>query len=487
MQIELTLRAETEADYFASDLGFLLHKHPSHLHQKNLKWGTGSIFYSEVSDERTTAVLTVDIDSIALVRGRNDQSSGLLGQYVNDRPYAANSFLTVALSRLLGQSISGKSKEKQELADRALPFEVRIVPIRIVGGREIAKEFLEPLGYEIDIKDIGETPEQSYGLFDLRLKAEIKLSDLLSQLYVLISVLDNQKHFWVAEDEVDKLVDKGKGWLETHPAKELITRRALKHRRSLAHLALDRLSEGREDEVEGEEPDTPKPRLDREEVLERPIRLHDLRLDRVAEVLGENKVSSVLDLGCGEGKLLARLVKERGLSKIVGVDASVRTLERAHKRLHLDTAGDAMRDRLILQMGSLTYCDRRWRDFEAATLVEVIEHIDLPRLPSLELSLFGEARPRLVVVTTPNVEYNQLFEKMAEGDLRHSDHRFEWTRDEFQQWANRVCETYDYRVEISPLGPEDDNYGAPSQMAVFKIGFDASESESGQPGEGEKL
>ncbi|MEL7471607.1 MAG: 3' terminal RNA ribose 2'-O-methyltransferase Hen1, partial [Pseudomonadota bacterium] len=272
--------------------------------------------------------------------------------------------------------------------------------------------------------------------------------------------------WWIDKEEIEKLLAKGEGWLADHPAKELITRRALKHRRGLVYQALERLAEDAVPDAEDE--DTPAPEPEAE--LEIPIRLHDLRLDTVAGVLKEGGAASVLDLGCGEGKLIRRLVKERGIDRIVGVDPSLRTLEVAWRRLHLDQAGDRMRERVQLQMGSLTYGDRRWQGFDAATLVEVIEHIDPPRLSALELSLFGDAKPRLVVVTTPNREYNALFEGMEEGTTRHPDHRFEWTRVEFETWGARIAEDYGYAVRYEPLGPVEDTHGAPSQMAVFTRG-----------------
>lgn len=460
MQIELTLKATSDATYSARDLGFLLHKHPAHLHERSTAAGDVSIFFTEVGEERATAALHLEVDPIGLVRGKNKQSEGLLDQYVNDRPYVANSFLSVALGRSYGQSMSGKSKEKQDLADQVLPFEARIVPVAISGGVEVAKEVFEPLGYTVDAKVLDETGRR--GIYDLSISAMVKLSALLNHLYVLVPVLDNAKHWFIDKNEIEKLLAKGEGWLPDHPAKELITRRALKHRRALVFEALERLSEG---DTPEEDDETVK--VEPEEALEKPIRLHDLRLDTVAAALKEANAARVLDLGCGEGKLIRRLIKERGIKEIVGVDPSVRSLEVAARRLRMDQAGDAMRERIKLQMGSLTYGDRRWQGFDAATLVEVIEHIDEPRLSALELSLFGDAKPQMVIVTTPNREYNAVFEGMEEGTLRHPDHRFEWTRAEFEKWGQRVADEYGYAVEFEPLGPVNEDHGGPSQMAKF--------------------
>ena len=459
MQIELTLQAEEGADYSARDLGFLLHKHPDHCHRRDVAAGKVTIFYPEVSDTSTTAVIYFDVDPVRLVRGKNRQSDGLLTQYVNDRPYAASSLLSVALGRVVGQSLSGISKERPDLAARELPYSARIVPVALAGGSDMVREMFSPLGYDIDVVPV----DDAGTVVDIRITGRMRLSALLSHLYVLIPVLDNAKHYWIDQDEIDKLLARGKGWLATHPERDLITRRALKHRRALTNIALARLDETLEADEPEDEP-APEP----EEELEKPIRLHDQRLDLVVETLKGLGVSSVLDLGCGEGKLMGRLVRERGFERIVGVDASVRTLERASSRLHLYQAGEAMAERIVLQMGSLTYGDRRWQGFEAATLIEVIEHIEPHRLSSLTLSVFGDARPTFVVITTPNREYNALFEGMEEGRLRHPDHRFEWTRKEFRAWSDKIAGEYGYSVKYSAIGPVDDDLGSPSQMALFR-------------------
>lgn len=465
MQFEISLLASSDGSHAVRDLGYLLHKNPDRAFEREISVGDVTIFYSKTDETRCTAVLHLAVDPVSLVRGKN-QSDGLLTQYVNDRPYAANSFLSVALTRCLGQSLAGKSKERQDLADRPLPFEVKVTPISASGGHELISALFDPLGYAVTARRLGASDESD--LFEITLAGNVRLRDLLSHLYVLVPVLDNAKHYWIDRSEIDNLLDKGEGWLADHPAKELIARRALKHRPSLALLALARLADDAGDADDEADDQTAAPKLDPEQTLERPIRLHDLRLDTVVARLKERNAASVLDLGCGEGRLLQRLLKERGVSRIIGVDASVQSIERAARRLKLNSAGDALRERISLQMGSLTYADRRWQGFDAATLVEVIEHIDPPRLSALELSLFGHARPRLVIVTTPNREYNALFEKMAAGALRHPDHRFEWTREEFRKWAADVADRNQYRVAFEPLGPEDETHGAPSQMAIFE-------------------
>ncbi len=462
MQIELTLTAPEGSDYAASDLGFLLHKHPAHLHERDVSAGKAIIFYSAATEERATAVLYLDVDPVALVRGKGGRADGLLDQYVNDRAYAASSFLSVALGRSFGQSMAGKSKERQALADRPLSFEARVVPVSSSGGEDFVRQLFEPLGYSVAVSMLNAAPGRE--LISLTIGGTVRLKDLLNHLYVLVPVLDNAKHYWIDQQEIDNLLAKGEGWLADHPARELIARRSLKHRRGLVDQALSRLAES---DPEAEE-EAEQAKSEGELSLEKPIRLHELRLEAVSEALAKRGVTSVVDIGCGEGRLLQRLLRQRGLTRILGADPSVASLERAARRLKLDEAGDALRERISLQLGSATYGDRRWRGFDAATLVEVIEHIDPPRLPALAMSVFGEAAPGLVLVTTPNREYNTLFEGMAKGALRHSDHRFEWTRQEFEDWCRPVAEEYGYGVTLLPLGPIDETHGAPSQMAVFE-------------------
>jgi len=462
MQIEITLTSPDPSDYAARDLGFLLHKHPEHLHTRETAQGNVSIFYPEVSDTRTRAVLHLSVDPVALVRGKSLQTSGMLAQYVNDRPYVASSLLSVAMGRVIGQTLSGKSKERQALADRPLPYELRIAPVAVSGGTEVIDKLFAPLGYQIDATVIDDTGRRA--IFDLRLTATLRLAEILNHIYVLVPVLDNAKHYWIDAAEIEKLLAKGGDWLPQHPAKDMIAKRSLKHRRGLVMQALDRLSET----VEEDEDEAPKEAA--EDALEKPIRLHDLRLDAVRDAVLAAGARTVLDLGCGEGRLIRRLMKERGIDRIMGVDPSVRSLENASRRLYLNDAGEAMRERIQLSMGSLTYGDRRWKGFDAATLVEVIEHIDPPRLSALELSLFADARPATVVVTTPNREYNALFEGMEPGTLRHNDHRFEWTRAEFADWASTVADAHGYTLTITGLGPIDETHGTPSQMCIFTRG-----------------
>jgi 3' terminal RNA ribose 2'-O-methyltransferase Hen1 len=369
----------------ATDLGFLLMKNPSRLHEIDLSFGKASLFYPQASEERCEAVLCLNIDPVGLVRGRGT-GSGLLSQYVNDRPYAATSFLAVALNKMLRTAMAGNSKDRPDLAAKPIPLEIHLTPLPAPGGESRIKALFEPLGWQVETSPVSGSPRY----LDVYLTGNQKLSEALKHLYVLIPSLDNDKHYWVGDDEVEKLLTKGDPWLATHPEKDWIALRYLKHRRSLASDALARLLP----EV-GTESDTPSPhqesRETKEDALERPLRLNDVRIDAVLAVLSTIGAKSVADLGCGEGKVLSRLARDRRLTQIFGLDASTQALSRAHQRLKLGLAGGEDVDRVRLLHGALTLTDKRWAQVDAALLVEVIEHLDPERLPALEAVLFARA------------------------------------------------------------------------------------------------
>lgn len=452
----------------ATDLGFLLLKHPDRVHEKALAVGKASLFFPEASDARCTAAILLDVDPVALVRGKAAWSRGLFGHYVTDRPYAVSSFMSVAISRLLGTAMGGRSRSRQELADRPIPLEATLTPLPVRGGPEILRRLFGPLGYEVAVESHPLDPAHpDWGdsvYVTARLSGKLRLAELLTHLFVLIPVLDNQKHYWVGADEVEKLLAKGSGWLERHPEQELIARRYLKHRPGLTRWALEALAE----RAEGPDEEIVAAQDAVEEDLETPISLNSRRLEAVTAALLASGASRVADLGAGEGKLLRRLLKEKQFEKVLGLDVSPRALERAARTLHLERMSDRQRARLELIQGSLTYRDERLKDCEAAAVVEVIEHMEPDRLTAFEDTLFGHARPRSIVVTTPNREYNATFEAMPEGQLRHPDHRFEWDRAEFEAWCRDTAARNGYRVRFEGIGESHPDHGPPTQMAVFE-------------------
>jgi len=449
----------TTKRYPATDLGYLLHKHPAKVQTVALTAGSAHIFYPEATDDACTAALLLDIDPVKLVRGNGKGNDFALEQYVNDRPYVASSFMSNAIAQAYATAMNGRCKDKPHLVDEAIPFEIALSVLPVKGGEPLLRQFFEPLGYEVIVQSYGlddQYPEWGQSrYFNVTLRHTLPLKTILKQLYILIPVCDNDKHYFVGDHEIEKLMEKGAGWLDTHPAKELITRRYLKN---IAPLAKQALSLILKDEVLPAAEKEPKDK----------VRLHDLRLLTVRDILLEEKVTSVVDLGCGEGKLLRLLLEKSAFKKILGMDVSYHALEIAQDKLKLDRLPDMQRNRIQLIQGSLTYRDKRLEGFDAGVLVEVIEHLDESRLMALEKVVFEYARPQQVIITTVNAEYNVLYEKLSAGAFRHSDHRFEWTRAEFEAWGNRVAEQFGYIVTYRPLGETDELLGGPSQLALFK-------------------
>ena len=454
----------------ATDLGYLLHKNPGRPQVFELSFGKAHLFYPEAGDERCTAALLLEINPIDLARDCRTPSETPLFAYVNDRPYVASSFLSVAMAKVYGTAMTGKSKERQELAERALPLQARLAVLPARGGEEFIRRLFAPLGYRLQIQGYPLDPgfpawgESLY--YTVTLTGECRLMDLLNHLYVLVPVLDEQKHYWVGEDEIDKLLRHGAGWLARHPARDQITERYLKRRRNLVNQALTRLL-AEEEPVPGEENPAEAEGREREADLEQPLNLNERRLGTVVATLKSLGAKRVIDLGCGEGRLLERLLREKGFQEIAGMDVSPRALERARDRLGLDQLPSQQQERVKLFHGALTYRDQRLNGYDAVTLTEVLEHLDIGRLGALERVLFEFARPPAVVVTTPNREYNRKFGRDMPPGLRHADHRFEWTRREFQDWAAGICERRGYQVRYLGIGDEDPELGAPTQMGVF--------------------
>jgi 3' terminal RNA ribose 2'-O-methyltransferase Hen1 len=458
----------------ATDLGYLLHKNPAKAQTFDLSFGQAHVFYPEATEERCTAALLLDVDPVGLVRNRKGPSGEgrSLEQYVNDRPYVGSSFLSVAIAQVYGSALGGRSKERAAVAEEKLPLVAKIAVLpcrgRGGGGELFLRKLFEPLGYRVTTEAHGldeKFPEWGNSrYYTVTLEGTVRLQDLLSHVYVLIPVMDDDKHYWVGQDEVEKLLRHGEGWLAAHPEREQIVGRYLKRQKGLAREALDRLLE--EDQAD---PDAVEEvHAKEEEVVEEKISLNEQRLGAVLAVLKESGAKRVVDLGCGEGKLLRLLLKERQFEKLVGMDVAYRVLEIARERLHWETMPEKQRERIELIQGSLNYRDKRLEGFDAAAVVEVIEHLDAARLAALERVLFEFARPGVVVMTTPNREYNVKWETLPAGEMRHKDHRFEWTRAEFEAWGKGVAARFEYGVEFLPVGEVDAVVGSPTQMGVFR-------------------
>ncbi|HSX60750.1 MAG TPA: 3' terminal RNA ribose 2'-O-methyltransferase Hen1 [Tahibacter sp.] len=291
----------------ATDLGYLLSKHPDRLQTVDLAFGQAHVFYPQADSERCTAALLLDIDPVGLVRGRGDGSEGPLAQYVNDRPYVASSFLAVALARVFRSALAGTSRGREELAQTPIPLDAEIAVLRSRGGEASIRDAFEPLGYRVELEPLpldARFPEWGASPYwRVKLSGCLRLQELLTHLYVLLPAIDGDKHYFVGDDEVEKLLAKAGTWLAAHPQREWITSRYLKRRRSLVRSALARLLDAEEDDIDS----TEQAREAAEERIERPMSLNEQRLGAVLAVLRQSGARRVVDLGCGEGRLLAHL------------------------------------------------------------------------------------------------------------------------------------------------------------------------------------
>ncbi|MBX9393623.1 3' terminal RNA ribose 2'-O-methyltransferase Hen1 [Streptomyces sp. TRM72054] len=476
----LTISTTGTQERPATDLGFLLHKHPGKAQAFSTSYGTAHVLYPEADAQRCTAALLLEVDAVALVRrgkgkGRGGAPDAALAQYVNDRPYAASSLLAVALSGVFSSAIRGVCTARPERAAEPLPLRIEVPALPARGGPDLVRRLFEPLGWAVTAEPVPldtEFPQWGDSRYvRLVLESEaLTLAAALRHLYVLLPVLDDAKHYWVASDEVDKLLRAGEGWLPDHPEQKLITSRYLSRRWSLTRKAMERLELVRLAEADDSEVEDLDNAVEAEtEQEEKPTPLAVQRREAIVAALQESGAARVLDLGCGQGQLMQTLLKDVRFTEIVGVDVSMRALTIASRRLKLDRMGERQAARVKLFQSSLAYTDNRLKGYDAAVLSEVIEHLDLPRLPALEYAVFGAAHPRTVLVTTPNVEYNVRWETLPAGHVRHGDHRFEWTREEFRAWADAVAERHGYDVGFRPVGPDDPEVGPPTQMAVFTM------------------
>lgn len=458
----------------SEDLGWLLHKHPDKAQEFPLSFGKAHVFFTESAPEATEAAMLLDIDPVDIVRSNRQFASAghPLSQYVNDRPYVASSLLCVAMREVFGTAMAGNCKNRPEAVATVRDLQVGLTSLPCDEGEDLIRRIFEPLGYRLTCTNGPLDPQfPEWGpspYFNVQLQASLPLQRLLAHLYVLIPVLDDDKHYWIGNDEVDKLLRHGEGWLDTHPEKELIMRRYLGHHRHLYSMSINQLSETRDPGAQYDEAEAAEAKV------EQPIRLNDLRLEAVHKALKRSGARSVIDLGCGEGKLMARLAPDPQFQRIAGIDVAIKPLQLASRRLNEAGFSAAEIQKLLIFPSSFLYRDERLNGYDAAVLMEVIEHQESHRLRTMTLSVFKYMRPSTCVITTPNAEYNVRFPTLPAGQFRHPDHRFEWNRNQFQDWANSIAQEFEYVVRFVPIGDSAPELGPPTQMAVFTLQTNSS-------------
>lgn len=473
----------------ATDLGYLLGKHPDRLQSFPQTYGQAHVFYPVASAERCTATLLLEIDPLAITRRASgaNPNAPFLQQYVNDRPYTANSHLAVAIASVFGSALNGNCSERPELAETPIPLEVEVPAIRCPHGEVLIPRFFEPLGYRLQVDSPLMDPRLPHlgpsRHHALTLSSEhLTLAQVLRHLYVLLPAMDNQKHYWIDRNEVDKLVRHSQDWLSGHPEAEVITRRYLGQRPHLTLRAMNALNtepdldQPAPSEREPAPPAVPAtdPQAESLPSADRPdqpaaLNLQQQRINDVFEILKSAAPSSVIDVGCGEGELAKLLVQQTKIPRITALDVSQRQLEIAARRLRSQSVIQAPFQRLNLIHASATYRDPRTAGHQAAVAMEIVEHIDPDKLAAFTELLLEPSDLTLVVVTTPNREFNRVYNHRHQRNdrLRHWDHRFEWDQPQFQAWAGHAAAAHGYSVDFRPVGAAHPQYGPPTQMAVF--------------------
>ncbi|KOP27116.1 methyltransferase type 12 [Hapalosiphon sp. MRB220] len=447
----------------ATELGYLLHKHPDLCQSFTLPFGQAHVFYPEADTQRCTVVLLVEVNPVKLARRRGSSNE----QYLSDRPYVASSFLSVAIAQVFNTALAGRSQERLQLAQTPIPLVARLSVVPCREGEGLLRQLFEPLGYFVSTtghlldENFPEWGQSDY--YTVELQHTLTLAELLSHLYVLIPLLDEHKYNWIDDEEVEKLLRHGESWLNTHPAREQIIKSYFQRPTYLTRPTLARLLQ-----EENFDPDQAQEKYTQQEAaIETPLHLNEHRINVVVDTLKHYGAKRVIDLGCGQGDLLTVLLKDSFFEQVTGVDVSSYSLKVARERLDRLPLPRNQWNRLQLIQGALSYQDERFHGYDAATVIEVIEHLDLPRLEAFEQVLFEFAKPKIVILTTPNIEYNIKLKNLASGKLRHQDHRFEWTRAEFQTWAERIGQRFGYTVEFQAIGEEDSEVGSPTQMAIW--------------------
>ncbi|MFC4100784.1 3' terminal RNA ribose 2'-O-methyltransferase Hen1 [Paenibacillus xanthanilyticus] len=451
----------------ANMLSHLLAKNPNNLYEREEKGAKVRLVYTVCDEQRTEAVLHVSPDPIELVKGSPDSYD--ITQYINDREFVTSSLFCTYIRPSLGTALNGKPKETfAEWVSHKFALTLSFGPVASNLPEPVVEQLFASLGYEVE-QERGEADypfalKHRSSVRYITLRGRQTLQTALRQLFILMPVLDDYKHYFIGEAEVEKLERYGEGWLEAHPQRELIVKRTLRFADVIERYEANR-EPAREEQNGAAEPAAEAASLADGAEPAPKVRLNEQRYQAICEtVQGLEHKRTVVDFGSGEGKLSARLAELAGVQEVMAVEPSAIARKRAADRFaKLAERGQGVVPKTVT--GSLFYYDESLRGKDVIVLCEVIEHIEAHRVERAIATILNEYAPHALIVTTPNREYNQVYE-MGEA-MRHADHRFEWTRGEFRQACER-WRTDGYELELQGVGERHEAYGHPTQMAIFR-------------------
>ena len=472
--MHLILKASGEG---ADIVSHLLSKNPNNVYDRTDKGVRVRMVYTTATERETEVLMHAEPDPVDLVRGTPDGYD--ITQYINDREFVTSSLFCSYIRSALGTALNGKPKEAYaRWVGHPFDMELSFGPVASDLPDRAIEELFSPLGYAVTL----ERDELTY-TFDLKkkstvrriiLRGQVTVQNALRQLFLLIPVLDNYKHYFISEDEIDKIKRYGEGWLDSHPLKEMIIKRTLRfaelirqyERQEGALSAPAEAVNAEEDNVstEGKGDGIDDPSLQEDP----PVRLNELRYRAITDVVaGLPLKRRIVDMGAGEGKLSARLAYIPGVESILAVEPSGQSRLRAMERFAKleERSGIAAMPEPII--GSLFYFDEQLQNQDVMILCEVIEHIDAYRLNGIMDTIMNEYQPEVLLVTTPNKEYNQVY-AMERESFRHHDHRFEWTRAELAAQCEMWTKQAEYTFEIRGIGEYAEGFGQPTQLVIFR-------------------
>lgn len=407
----------------ARAVSYLLAKNPDNIYERYSKNHAVRFVYHTMTDDELYATIFVTPDALSLVK---DEQAYDITHYINDREFAVSSIFLSLIRSALGTALNGKPKEEYEkYVSKHFPLTFEVGPVATSLTDEEIRALWEPLGYEVSIQAVSEQKRARF----VTLTNSITLQQALQQLFILIPVMDDYKHYYIDEKEQERLQRYGEGWLEQHPLRDLIYKKALRFR----HLLHEAPKENRGS-----------------------LNMH--RYEAIVKQVEKLPHRLVIDMGAGEGKLTEQLAQLQTIDTLYAVDPSNTALLKMKKRF--SEADFAVTP--TIQWGSLYYEDTAFKGADVFILCEVIEHINEDRLEPFMKLITDSYAPKNIIITTPNAEYNKVYEL---EDMRHDDHRFEWTREQFRSWCSAAAPGYDLRFE--GIGEEHAVFGTPTQMCVM--------------------